>query len=76
MFLWVTCPEGVNTNELMREALLRKVLFVPGQDFFPDAPGQVHAPELLQCLPGTDSGRHRAAGGGLQGCGAGKSCRP
>jgi 2-aminoadipate transaminase len=39
MFLWVTCPEGVNTNELMREALKRKVLFVPGQDFFSSAPG-------------------------------------
>jgi len=39
MFLWVTCPEGANTNELMREALARKVLFVPGQDFFSDAPG-------------------------------------
>jgi 2-aminoadipate transaminase len=39
MFLWVTCPEGVNTNELMREAFARKVLFVPGQDFFPDTPG-------------------------------------
>jgi 2-aminoadipate transaminase len=40
MFLWVTCPEGVDTNELMREALVRKVLFVPGRDFFPDASGQ------------------------------------
>ncbi|MGA2087266.1 MAG: PLP-dependent aminotransferase family protein [Terracidiphilus sp.] len=40
MFLWVTCPEGVDTNELLREALLRKVIFVPGQDFFPDASGQ------------------------------------
>lgn len=40
MFLWVTCPEYVDTNELMREALLRKVLFVPGRDFFPDASGQ------------------------------------
>jgi len=39
MFLWVTCPEGVDTNELMREAMLRKVLFVPGRDFFPDASG-------------------------------------
>jgi 2-aminoadipate transaminase len=39
MFLWVTCPEGVNTNELMQEALACKVLFVPGQDFFSDAPG-------------------------------------
>jgi 2-aminoadipate transaminase len=40
MFLWVTCPEGVNTNELMPLALERKVLFVPGQDFFPDSSGQ------------------------------------
>ena len=40
MFLWVTCPEGVDTNELMREALARKVLFVPGRDFFPDASGE------------------------------------
>jgi 2-aminoadipate transaminase len=39
MFLWVTCPEGVNTNELMREAFLSKVLFVPGQDFFSNEPG-------------------------------------
>ena len=40
MFLWVTCPEEVDTNELMREALARKVLFVPGRDFFPDASGE------------------------------------
>jgi 2-aminoadipate transaminase len=40
MFLWVTCPEGVDTCELMLEALKRKVLFVPGRDFFPDASGQ------------------------------------
>jgi 2-aminoadipate transaminase len=39
MFLWVTCPEGVNTNELMQQALARKVLFVPGQDFFSNDPG-------------------------------------
>jgi len=38
MFLWVTCPNGVDTNELMRDALARKVLFVPGRDFFSDAP--------------------------------------
>jgi 2-aminoadipate transaminase len=39
MFLWVTCPEGVDTNELMRASLARKVLFVPGQNFFSDASG-------------------------------------
>jgi len=40
MFLWVTCPEGIDTNDLLREALLRKVIFVPGRDFFPDASGR------------------------------------
>jgi 2-aminoadipate transaminase len=40
MFLWVTCPEGVNTQELMPEALARKVLFVPGRDFFANGSGQ------------------------------------
>jgi 2-aminoadipate transaminase len=39
MFLWVTCPDGIDTNKLMLEALARKVLFVPGRDFFPDASG-------------------------------------
>jgi 2-aminoadipate transaminase len=39
MFLWVSCPAGIDTNELMREAMQQKVLFVPGQDFFPDASG-------------------------------------
>jgi len=39
MFLWVTCPEGTDTSELMLKALERKVLFVPGRDFFPDASG-------------------------------------
>ncbi|MFZ1086501.1 MAG: PLP-dependent aminotransferase family protein [Terracidiphilus sp.] len=40
MFLWVTCPAGVDTCELMLEALKHKVLFVPGRDFFPDASGR------------------------------------
>jgi 2-aminoadipate transaminase len=40
MFLWVTCPAGVDTHDLMLEAMKRKILFVPGRDFFPDASGQ------------------------------------
>ncbi|MDR3764056.1 MAG: PLP-dependent aminotransferase family protein [Acidobacteriota bacterium] len=39
MFLWVTCPESVNSSELMPRALQEKVLFVPGRDFFPDGSG-------------------------------------
>ena len=53
MFLWATCPEGVNTNEMMREALVRKMLFVPGCDFFPDASGQ-----RFMRSSGTHSGRN------------------
>ncbi|WP_420238897.1 PLP-dependent aminotransferase family protein [Telmatobacter bradus] len=39
MFLWVTCPETVNTWDLMKAAVQRNVLFVPGADFFPDGSG-------------------------------------
>ena len=39
MFLWVTCPEGIDTNELMQKAIEQKVVFVPGRDFFPDGSG-------------------------------------
>jgi 2-aminoadipate transaminase len=39
MFLWVTCPESVDTNDLMLKAIEQHVLFVPGRDFFPDASG-------------------------------------
>jgi 2-aminoadipate transaminase len=40
MFLWVTGPESLDTNELLLEAVERKILFVPGRDFFPDGSGQ------------------------------------
>jgi DNA-binding transcriptional MocR family regulator len=39
MFLWVTCPEHSDTNDLMLKAIEQDVLFVPGRDFFPDASG-------------------------------------
>jgi 2-aminoadipate transaminase len=39
MFLWVTCPESIDTQEMMNAAVERKVLFVPGRDFFPDGSG-------------------------------------
>ncbi|MHB1132869.1 MAG: aminotransferase-like domain-containing protein [Chloroflexota bacterium] len=40
MFLWVTGPEYLDTTALLKEALARGVLFVPGEDFFPDASGK------------------------------------
>jgi 2-aminoadipate transaminase len=39
MFLWVTGPAGLDTAELLKAALERKIAFVPGRDFFPDGTG-------------------------------------
>lgn len=38
MFLWVTLPEGMDTDDLWKKALNRKVAFVPGAPFFSDNP--------------------------------------
>ena len=40
MFLWVTLPEGSDATELLRQAVERNVVFVPGESFYPD--GSVH----------------------------------
>ncbi|MHB1007131.1 MAG: aminotransferase-like domain-containing protein [Chloroflexota bacterium] len=40
MFLWVTGPDDLNTMDLVSEALARGVLYVPGEDFYPDASGK------------------------------------
>lgn len=40
MFLWVACPDGLDTASLLQTALRHKVVFVPGRDFFPDGGGQ------------------------------------
>jgi 2-aminoadipate transaminase len=39
MFLWVELPEGVNTVELLKEALEQRVAFVPGNCFHADRSG-------------------------------------
>ncbi len=39
MFLWITAPIGLDSGILLKEALKRKVAFVPGRDFFPDGSG-------------------------------------
>ncbi len=38
-FTWVTLPPGVDTVELAREAMERKVAFVPGTPFYADGSG-------------------------------------
>jgi len=41
LFLWVTLPNGMDANELFREALKQNVAFVPGDSFFaPDGQRQ------------------------------------
>ncbi len=40
MFVWVWFPEGVNTRELFKKALEKKVAFVPGDAFFPNGGGE------------------------------------
>ena len=37
MFLWAKMAEGVDTYKLVQKAIDEKVVFVPGQPFFPDA---------------------------------------
>jgi 2-aminoadipate transaminase len=40
LFLWVTLPEHVDTEELLKKAVAEKVAFVPGFAFFPDGSGK------------------------------------
>lgn len=35
LFLWATLPESINTVELFKDAVKRKVAFVPGESFYP-----------------------------------------
>ena len=39
MFLWGIMPEGVDAAEVLKEALVRKVAFVPGAAFHPNGGG-------------------------------------
>ncbi len=39
LFLWVTLPEGMDTGALLSAAVERKVAFIPGASFYPDASG-------------------------------------
>lgn len=38
MFIWVTLPEYINTDDMMKEALDRKVAYVPGSAFYANEP--------------------------------------
>ncbi|OZI32064.1 2-aminoadipate aminotransferase [Bordetella genomosp. 10] len=38
MFIWVTLPEGIDTNRLLQQSIEEKVAFVPGEPFYANAP--------------------------------------
>lgn len=40
LFLWVTLPEDINSEEVLKAAVKRKVAFVPGTPFHPCGGGQ------------------------------------
>jgi 2-aminoadipate transaminase len=40
MFLWVTGPQTLDALELLERAIVQKVAFVPGRDFFPAEGGR------------------------------------
>lgn len=42
IFIWVTCPKGTDTGALMKEAISRKVAFVPGNAFMTDVDAPSH----------------------------------
>jgi 2-aminoadipate transaminase len=39
LFLWVRLPEGVDCEDLLKEAIEQRVAFVPGTAFYPDGRG-------------------------------------
>jgi 2-aminoadipate transaminase len=40
MFFWLTAPQGLDSLELLRQAVQEKVAFVPGQPFYADGSGR------------------------------------
>ncbi|MCD4789943.1 MAG: PLP-dependent aminotransferase family protein [Bacteroidales bacterium] len=42
LFLWVSMPEHIDTNELFFEAIKYKVAFVPGEQFYGENPAKNH----------------------------------
>ena len=40
MFLWATGPQSLDAMELLQRAIIQKVAFVPGRDFFPADAGK------------------------------------
>ena len=39
LFLWARVPESIDTMELLKDALAKKVAYVPGVNFYPNQNG-------------------------------------
>jgi 2-aminoadipate transaminase len=63
MFLWVTLPETVDVQDMLKEAVAKKVAFVPGAPFYVD--GRPHSTMRLNFSNATpemiDEGMRRLA---------------
>lgn len=46
MFLWATLPEGISSAELLEIAMKKKVVFVPGNQFYTNKTGDVNTMRL------------------------------
>lgn len=53
LFLWARVPESINTLEFLKDALVEKVAYVPGVNFYPNQDGGFNAMRLnfSYCAP-------------------------
>jgi DNA-binding transcriptional MocR family regulator len=59
-YVWVTVPEGIDTEALVHEAIARGIVYVPGTAFYTDGSGRSEL-RLSFCLPSVEDIRKGAA---------------
>jgi len=64
MFVWAELSEHVDASDLLKAALDRKVMFVPGAGFYPDIPnpGTLRLSFAAATVPGIQEGVRRLSG--------------
>jgi 2-aminoadipate transaminase len=55
MFIWLTCPEHVDTDKLFDRAIENKVAFIPGSKFYPEGIDKRNELRLNFSYPDIDS---------------------
>jgi 2-aminoadipate transaminase len=51
LFAWVKLKDGLNSKEILEEALKEKVAYVPGSSFFPNGGRDNHFRLNYSCMP-------------------------